>query len=156
MKMSTKARYGTRALLDIAMHKDESLVKLKDVAQRQQISLYYLQQLIAPLRTAGLVKSAPGIHGGIRLGKRPEDVMLSEVIQALEGSLAPVDCVDDTEVCARADLCVTRDIWTKMKDAMTEVLASTSLQDLVDRQTRKVEALRSNGPDFVSDITDGH
>jgi Rrf2 family protein len=137
MKLSTRARYGTRALLDIALHSDEGRVLLKDIARRQEVSLPYLEHVITPLRAAGLVKSTRGARGGLLLLKPPSEIKLSEVVQLLEGSVAPVDCVNDPKVCHRSASCVTRDIWIEMTEAMSRVLDSTTLQDLVERQKQK-------------------
>ena len=137
MKISTKGRYGTRALLDVALHQEDSPVQLKVIAQRQQISLHYLEHIIAPLIAAGLLRSTRGPYGGVSLGKPPQEIVLSEVIQVLEGSITPVECVDDPNVCSRADICVTRDVWTDVKKAMAGVLESVTLQDLVERQIDK-------------------
>ena len=137
MKISTKGRYGTRALLDVALHQNESPVQLKVIAQRQQISLHYLEHIIAPLIAAGMLSSTRGAGGGVSLGRSPQEIKLSEVVRVLEGSIAPAECVDDPNVCSRADLCVTRDIWAEMKEAMAGVLESTTLQDLVERQREK-------------------
>jgi Rrf2 family protein len=137
MKLSTKGRYGLRALLDLALHQDEGPVLLKDIARRQEFSLPYLQHVIAPLIAAGLVKTTRGAGGGVSLLRAPSTIKLSEVVQPLEGCIAPVDCVNSPAVCHRSAFCVTRDIWGEMKDAMSEVLDSTTLQDLVERQRRK-------------------
>jgi len=137
MKLSTKGRYATRALLDLALHEGEAPVLLKDIAQRQQISLPYLEHLITPLIAGGIVWSTRGARGGVSLARPPEQVKLSEVIQLLEGSIAPVECVNNPGVCSRSELCVTRDIWCELKKAMNGVLESTTLQDLVERQKRK-------------------
>jgi len=140
MKLSTRTRYGTRALLDLALHAGEGLVLLKDIARRQEVSLPYLEHLITPLIAAGLVKSTRGARGGVLLLKPPSEIKLSEVVQLLEGSIAPADCVNNAEICHRSASCVTRDIWSEMKRAMNGVLESTTLQDLVERQKGK------NGP----------
>ena len=137
MKLSTKGRYGVRALLDIALHNNESPVLLKDIAKRQAISVQYLEQLISPLVKAGIVRSIRGSRGGVTLAKVPEQMKLSEVIQVLEGSIALVDCVDSPEVCPRSDFCATRDVWEEMKVAIGQVLEHTTLQDLVERQKKK-------------------
>jgi len=137
MKLSTRGRYGLRALLDLALHQGAGLVRLKDIAGRQDISLHYLERLIAPLIAAGLVKSTRGARGGVLLFKPPSEIKLSEVVQLLEGSIAPVDCVNDSRVCHRSASCVTRDIWREMMEAMVQVLDATTLQDLVDRQRKK-------------------
>jgi len=137
MRLSTKGRYGLRALLDLALHRDEGSVLLKDIARRQEVSLPYLEHLIAPLIAAGLVKSTRGSRGGLLLLRSPAEIRLSEIIQVLEGSIAPVHCVNDPKLCHRSGLCVTRDIWIEMKMAMSQVLDSTTLQDLVERQRQK-------------------
>ena len=98
MKLSTRGQYGTRALLELALHGGEEPVLLKDIAQRQQISLPYLQHLIAPLIAGGIVRSTRGAKGGISLVKPPDQIRLSEVIQLLEGSTAPVECVDNPRI----------------------------------------------------------
>ena len=137
MKLSTKGQYGTRALLDLALHRDEGRVPLKDIAQRQQISLHYLEHLITPLIAAGIVRSTRGARGGVCLVKPPQEVRLSEVIRVLEGSIAPVECVNNPKACARSGICATRDTWSELKKAIDRVLESTTLQDLVERQKRK-------------------
>jgi len=136
MKLSTRGRYGTRALLDLALH-EEGPVLLKDIAQRQQISLQYLEHLITPLIAAGIIRSTRGPRGGVSLAKLPQEIRLSEVIQLLEGSITPVECVNSPEVCSRSDSCAVRDIWSELKKAMNGVLESITLQDLVKRQKRK-------------------
>jgi Rrf2 family cysteine metabolism transcriptional repressor len=137
VKISTRGRYGTRLLLDLAMHNGCGPVPLKEIAERQQISLLYLEHLVAPLLTAGLIRSTRGAHGGIWLAKSPETIRLSEVVKLLEGPIAPADCVSDREACPRSDACVTRDVWMELKRAMDGVLESKSLQDLVDMQKKK-------------------
>jgi Rrf2 family cysteine metabolism transcriptional repressor len=137
MKLSTRGRYGLRALLDLAVHRGEGLVLLKDIARRQEVSLPYLEHLIAPLIAAGLVKSTRGARGGVLLLKPPADIRLSEVVQVLEGPIAPVDCLNNPALCHRSAFCVTRDIWVELKEAMSQVLDSTTLQDLVERQRQK-------------------
>jgi len=137
MKLSTKGRYAARAMLDLAFHYGEGPILLKDIARRQQISERYLEHLITPIKAAGLVTSMRGARGGFTLAKPPSQIRLSEIIQILEGSIAPVQCVDDPNICSRADLCVTRDIWTEMQKAMSGILESTTLQDLVRRQRDK-------------------
>ncbi len=137
MKLSTRARYGTRALLDLALHSREGPVLLRDIAQRQQISPPYLEHLITPLVAAGVIRSTRGARGGVRLAKSPREIKLSEVVRLLEGSITPVECVNDPKYCPRSDLCATRDIWGELNEAMNGVLESTTLQDLVERQKTK-------------------
>lgn len=140
MRLSTKGRYGVRVLLELAL-RGGGTVPLKDIARSQQISLLYLEHLIAPLISAGLVKSTRGARGGIRLAKPPEEIKLNEVVELLEGPITPVDCVDDPKACPRSKLCVTRDIWSELKHAIEGVLASKTLYDLVEMQKSKEAAL---------------
>ena len=137
MKLSTRSRYGTRALLELALHRGEEPVQLKDIARSQQIPRQYLEHIITPLVSAGIIRSIRGAKGGISLAKTPEEIKLSEVIQLLEGSVAPAECINNPGVCDRSEFCVTRDIWSELKEAMEGVLASTTLKDLVDRQKKK-------------------
>ena len=147
MKLSTRGRYGVRTLLDLALHQDEGLILLKDVARRQEFSLPYLEHLIAPLIAGRLVKSTRGARGGVSLVKPPAEIKLGEAVQLLEGPIAPADCVNHPESCHRSSSCVVRDIWVEMKEATSHVLDSTTLQDLVDRQKRRghPEEIRESG-----------
>lgn len=137
MKLSTRGRYATRALLDLAFNQGEGSVALKDIARRQQISLRYLEHLVTPLVAVGIMRSTRGPKGGVSLARAPEEIKLSEVIQVLEGSIAPVECIDNPGVCSRSALCVTRDVWSELKKAMDGVLESITLRDLVERQKSK-------------------
>jgi Rrf2 family cysteine metabolism transcriptional repressor len=137
MKLSTRTRYGTRALLELALHGGRGPVSLKDIARQQQISLPYLEQLIAPLIAGGVIRSTKGPKGGISLAKKPGDIRLSEITRMLEGSLAPVECIDNPEVCKRSGSCATRDIWSELRDVMDDFLATTTLQDLAEKQKNK-------------------
>ena len=139
MKLSTKGRYGTRLLLDLALHQHEEPVLLRDIALRQDISLHYLEHLVTPLVAGGIVRTTRGPKGGISLVKPPEQVKLSDVIQLLEGSMAPVECVDDPTVCNRSDICVTRDIWDELKRTTDSILESVTIQDLVERHKQKTQ-----------------
>ncbi len=140
MKLSTRGRYGTRLLLDLAMHGGPDPIPLKDIAQRQEVSLRYLEHLVVFLISAGIIRSTRGPKGGVALAKPASEIRLDEVIQILEGSIAPVDCVDDASVCDRSAACAARDVWTELKKAMTRVLESVTLEDLVERQKVKEQS----------------
>lgn len=137
MRISTKTAYGLRALLELALHQREGPIALKDIARRQELPLAYLERLIAPLVSAGIVRTKRGIRGGIYLVKEPGELKLSEVIRILEGSTAPLECVDDPNACSRADFCAARDLWREVKRAVDRVLTATTLQDLAERQRQK-------------------
>jgi Rrf2 family protein len=124
-------------MVDVALHYREAPVILRDIAEGQQISLHYLENIFVRLRTAGLVKSTRGAQGGFTVAKSPSEIRLSEIVEALEGSMAPVACVDDSAVCERASFCAVRDLWVEMGAAMSKVLESVTLQDLVEQQRKR-------------------
>lgn len=132
MKLSTKGRYGLRAMVDIAQQQESGPVAIHTIAQRQNLSGRYLEQLLIPLKQAGLVKSVRGAQGGYVLGRSAGKITVGDIIRVLEGPIAPVDCVNELspDECNRADYCVTRKVWSRLRDSMAEVLDSYSLEDL--------------------------
>jgi Rrf2 family protein len=144
LKLSTRTRYGTRALLDLARYQGDKPVQLKEIARRQNISLHYLEHIITPLVGAGIIRSTRGARGGLQISRKPENIKLSEVVNLLEGAITPVDCVTDPECCERADSCVTRDIWSEMKNAIDKTLDSITLQDLLEREKSKETAVKAS------------
>jgi Rrf2 family cysteine metabolism transcriptional repressor len=149
MKLSTKGRYGLKAMLDLAVHNTEGQVVLKSIAERQGISENYLEQLFAVLKRSKLVKSIRGSQGGYTLGDSPDKITVGNILRALEGSLAPVDCVaeEHSVACERYDYCVTKGIWMKIRDSINAVVDSTTLQDLVDDY--KKAAAKENSMYFI-------
>jgi Rrf2 family cysteine metabolism transcriptional repressor len=143
MKLSTKSRYSTRAMLDLALHDGEGPQVLRDVAKRQDISVRYLENIMVLLMSCGLVKSTRGKLGGFQLARRPEEIRLSDIVSATEGSLAPVDCVDDPESCGRASECVACNIWTKLRDSIEAFLGSVSLADMREMHRERIDELNS-------------
>jgi Rrf2 family cysteine metabolism transcriptional repressor len=137
MQLSTKGRYAARAVLELALHYPGEPVRLQEIAHRQEISHRYLEQLMTMLVASGFVRSRRGQHGGFSLARPPEEIRLSDVIQVVEGSLALVDCVDDETLCHRSGICITHDIWVRLKADMTEVLSSYTLADLVKMHYEK-------------------
>ena len=147
MKLSTRGRYAARALLDLARHQGAAPIPLRDIARRQEISLYYLEHIVMPLAAAGMVRSSRGASGGIQLAKPPQEIRLGEVLRLVEGPLVLVDCVANPEICPRARQCVAREIWAELDRVINVVLEATTLQDLVKRQERKeqIEGSASRG-----------
>ncbi len=133
MKLSTRGRYGSRAMLELACRYNNGPVQLKEIARSQEISERYLEHLVTALKMAGLVKSTRGAKGGFVLARHPSQIKMSEVVKVLEGSLSPLACLDEPETCRRSPGCVSRDLWIEMKNAMLGVLEGTTLQDLVER-----------------------
>ncbi|MEJ2568675.1 MAG: Rrf2 family transcriptional regulator [candidate division WOR-3 bacterium] len=132
MKLSTKGRYAARAMLDLALNHNKGPVSAKEIAKRQKISERYLENIFSVLSKAGLVNSTRGKSGGFSLSGNPEDIDLGEIIMAVEGSLAPVDCVENSSHCDRVSICVTYEIWRKLEKAMMDILSSTTLKDMID------------------------
>ncbi|HEX2925770.1 MAG TPA: Rrf2 family transcriptional regulator [Ruminiclostridium sp.] len=133
MKVSTKGRYGLRAIVDLAAHESEGQVSLKSVAERQGLSENYLEQLFSSLKKSGLVKSIRGAQGGYLLAKSAEKITVGDILRSLEGTLCPVECIDPDvpTSCDRSDVCVTADVWAKIRDKINEVVDSITLADLV-------------------------
>ncbi len=137
MKISTKARYGTRLMLALGLHYEEGPVLLKDVARLEDISEKYLSQIVIPLKNAGLVNSFRGARGGYVLAKHPVQINLREIVEALEGEINLVDCVKTSASCLRSSMCVTHFLWRKMGQKMIQVLEDITLADLVDECRNK-------------------
>jgi Rrf2 family cysteine metabolism transcriptional repressor len=140
MKISTKGRYGLRAMMDIAMHAQNGLpVFLPDIARRQDISGKYLEQIFSTLHGAGLLNTVRGRKGGYLLTQPPDKIRLKDIITVLEGPCTLVDCVADQAVCPKTGKCAARDIWTLLSNKMDELLSGFTLADLVRMQNEKVE-----------------
>ena len=133
MRLTTKMRYGTRAMLDLALHYNGGPTSLKHVAKRQNVSLKYLERLFATLQAAGLVRGIRGAHGGYQLSRSPGKVTLRQIYETLEGSNPLVDCTTDPQVCDRSEMCVTLHVWAQLYEVCMETLESITLEDLVHR-----------------------
>ncbi len=137
MKISTKGRYALRLMVDLAVEGRGGPVALRDVARRQDISEKYLEQLVAPLTRAGLLKSVRGAAGGYLLTRAPEEYTAGEILRTQEGSLAPVDCVDAGHTCQRQGKCPTAPLWRRIAQAVDQVVDSTTLADLAEEYQGK-------------------
>ena len=137
MKLSTKGRYASRLMLDLAVHYGKGTVLLKDIAQRQEISEKYLGHIISLLKAAGLVGSSRGARGGYFLAKAPQDITLGEVVKSAGENMDIVDCIKTPGVCNRTGFCVTHDIWGDISLKIMDVLDSTTLKDMVGRHHEK-------------------
>jgi Rrf2 family protein len=141
MWVSTKAQYGMRALIEVAVGGDRP-TSLKTVADRQGLSHQYLEQIFAVLRRAGIVESIRGARGGYRLARHPDQLSALEVVELLEGTVAPVQCIDDEDACGRTGACSTEPLWREVDAAVRRVLGGTSLADLMaERQLLNIEPL---------------
>lgn len=133
MIVSTKGRYALRVILDLAQHADEGYVSLKEISQRQDISMKYLESIVSVLSKAGLLRSHRGKDGGYELTKSPKEYTAGEIIRATEGNLTPVACLDCGEVsCERAEVCLTLPMWQRMDDLINGYLDSVTIDDLLN------------------------
>ncbi|MCB2288254.1 Rrf2 family transcriptional regulator [Clostridium sp. CS001] len=131
MKLSTKGRYGVKAMVDLAINYGDEPVSIKSISERQSISEYYLEQLFSTLRRAELIKSIRGAQGGYILNRAPQEISVHEVIEVLEGPIEVSNCLED-EACNNIDCCATRLLWKKIKDSIDSVTSSITLKDIVD------------------------
>ena len=131
MKLSTRTRYGMRATIELAQHNAPRPLQLKLIAERQDISVKYLEQLMSMLRSAGFVRSVRGSKGGYVLAKPPEQIKLSDLFHSLEGTVTTAECTDNQDYCGRSADCAAREVWMKVETAINEVLSKITLADLV-------------------------
>jgi Rrf2 family protein len=124
-------------MVELACHYGEGPIELREIAKREDISLKYLEQVIVPLRTAGLVKSARGSKGGYSLAKHPSEICLSDLVETLDGPLNLIECLKDPKVCQKVPYCITRDIWQEVSEAIDGVFRSVTLEDMVHRKKEK-------------------
>ena len=145
MKLSTKGRYGLRALIDLALYSEEEPVSIQSIAKRQNLSESYLEQLVAKLRKAGLVKSIRGAQGGYQLAKPAAQISVGDVLRALEGNLEAVDCPALTEEgCDGADLCVAKYVWQRINENIAKTVDEMMLNQLVE-ESRKAQQNKPSG-----------
>jgi len=138
MKISTRGRYALRMMLDLAQNDQDQYVTIKSIAERQEISGKYLEQIITVLSRAGFVKSVRGSQGGYKLARSAEEYTVGMILRLIEGSLVPVACMEDEpNQCPRCDKCVTLDLWKRLDEAISGVIDHTTLADLVEKQKSK-------------------
>lgn len=131
MKLSTKGRYGVKAMVDLAIHYGEGSVSIKSISERQSISECYLEQLFSPLRKAELIKSVRGAQGGYTLNRNPEDITIIDIMEVLEGPIEISGCLDNND-CNNMECCSTRLLWGKIKTSIDDVMKSVTLKDMVE------------------------
>ena len=132
MKLSTKGRYGLRALIDLALYSENETVSIQSIARRQNISDSYLEQLMRKLRSAGLIVSVRGAQGGYKLARPANEISVGDVLRALEGSLEAVTCGGEDNSCQGADLCVTKFVWERINSRIRDTVDSIKLSQLVE------------------------
>lgn len=138
MKISTKGRYAVRVMVDLAVHNTGEYIKVKQIAERQEISEKYLEQIISVLNKAGFVKSTRGAQGGYRIAGNPENYTVGMVLRLTEGKLCPVSCLEDeVNQCGRCDTCETLTVWKELHEAINKVVDGVTIADLANRQMER-------------------
>ncbi len=137
MQITTRSRYATRALLEIGLEQSGDPVGIRTISQRQEIPHKYLESLFKNLRAAGLVRSVRGAGGGYLLTRPAKEISLWEVVDAMEGKASTIECVRDASACSRSPRCVTRDVWSRLDQGVTEILGSITVADLVEKHRRR-------------------
>ena len=135
LRLSTKVRYGLRALIALARHYDKGPVMARLIAEEEDISENYLEQIMEPLKKAGLVRSIRGAQGGFILAKKPGDIKVREVIEVLEGPISLIDCLIDPSVCNRSSSCLTRGLWENIRESIIKAIEAKTLEDLIKNQS---------------------
>ncbi|MCD8151514.1 MAG: Rrf2 family transcriptional regulator [Clostridiales bacterium] len=141
MKVSTKGRYALRLMVDLGVHGgEENYISLKDISSRQNISIKYLEQIVTPLHRAGLVRSVRGAQGGYRLSRAPEKYTAGEILRAIEGSFAPIACLEpEVNECERYKYCPTVGFWEGMYKVISDYMDSVTLKQLIDEHLASVQ-----------------
>lgn len=134
MKISTKGRYALRLMVDIAINGEEKNVSLKEISERQDVSVKYLEQIICMLKKADFVKSERGTNGGYKLTKDPKDYTVGMILRLTEGHLAPAPCNENKDCCKRFGKCATSMVWAKINDAVNDVVDNITLDELVEKE----------------------
>jgi Rrf2 family protein len=143
MKLSTRGRYGARALVELAKHDGEGPLALKEMAERQQIPVKYLEQIAMVLKSAKLIKSVRGPSGGYTLARPPEEINLLEIVETLEGSLSFVNCVKDPSTCDRVESCAFNDLWKRISVETSKILRSVTLAEMARKDCEKRSSVAS-------------
>ena len=132
MKISTKSRYGTRAVLEIALNRNKENLTRKQISRNQEIPSAYLENILISLKTNGIIRTIRGPKGGYELAKDPGDITVFQIVDILEGSTDLVPCLDNSNVCARNSICVTREVWSKLQKVQEDLLSTITIKDLVE------------------------
>ena len=140
VRLSTRTRYGCRALAEVAAAYPDGTPSVREIAQRQRLSPKYLENIMQALKAAGLVRAMRGVHGGYTLTRPPNDISVGEVFRVLEGPPDPAPCVEDDDLCGMADQCPTRQMWVELREAIEGVLAGRTLQDLAARCSAEADS----------------
>lgn len=133
MKISTKSRYGTRAVLEIALNRSGDKLTRKQISKNQEIPSSYLENILISLKTKGIIRTIRGPKGGYELAKEPEEITIFEIVNILEGPSDSIPCLDDSNTCTRSSICVTTDVWRRLQDVQKDLLSEITIKDLVEQ-----------------------
>ena len=136
MKISTKGRYGIKAMLELALVYEKELISVRTISKKHNISELYLEQIFFVLRKAQLVKSIRGAKGGYSLARLPKDITIKNIMDALEGPINISDCIKEDANCDKLDRCATRVLWVKIRDSIDEIFSSVTLQDIINEHNK--------------------
>lgn len=150
MKLSTKCRYGARAIIEIAKFYNNGYIKRKDIVKNQEIPDSYLENILVTLKNAGLIVTVRGSSGGYALSKPPSEISLLDIVRALEGNHVIVDCLSNPLLCNRIDTCATRGVWKKLQESKESILDSVTLQKIIDDENERKDSEQFTS--FKSDL----
>jgi len=139
-QLSTKGRYGTRLMFQLALKYGKGPVLLKDIADAEGLTTKYLEHIVPLLKSAKLIRSVRGPHGGYQLTKAPDNINLRDILRILEGNTAPVDCVPLPEMCSRSNSCTSRNVWCRLDESITDTLQKITLKDMVAMYKKTIES----------------
>lgn len=140
IKLSTKGRYGVRAMLELAKRYGDGPILMSTIAEEQEISRKYLHALLTSLKSSGLVNSSRGVRGGYSLSREPSEIHLDEIVEALEGPTAIVHCANGNGRCSRASICAVKELWEDVSHTITQKLNTFTLADLIIREQEIAES----------------
>jgi Rrf2 family protein len=133
LKISTKSRYGTRAVLEIALNRSGDKLTRKQISKNQEIPSSYLENILISLKTKGIIRTIRGPKGGYELAKEPEEITVFEIVNILEGPFDSIPCLDDSNACTRSSICVTTNVWRRLQEVQNDLLSEITIKDLVEQ-----------------------
>lgn len=143
MKITTRSRYATRMMMELALYYRQGPIQLGEIAKRQKLSVKYLEQLIIPLKRAGLIRSHRGARGGYRLGRPPEEITVWDVVSTLEREDEVTPCVAYPDVCEFSEICPTREVWDRLTEVIKETLSQVTLADLAQKYQERLRTWKA-------------
>lgn len=147
LRLPAASKYGVRAMFDLALHQKDKPISLREIAERQRISLDYLEHIFIKLRKVGLLESKRGVHGGFILKKEPSQIRILDIVTTLDGKIALSECLIEEDLCSKAELCVIRLLWKKLSSQIIKTLSDITLKDLID-EAKKIRKRKNIGRNY--------